>query len=80
MRKAIAFSSRRRAASESSRRVKVLVGKLRQITKGGLKPAIGLMSHSPKHILIVVMGAGKYETWRNIMKMIILYLLIELQM
>lgn len=80
MRKAIAFSSRRRGASESSHIAKVLMGKLRQIITGGLKPAIGLMSHSHKHILIVVMGAGKHETWRNIMKMIILDLLIELQM
>ena len=78
MRKAIAFSSRRRVASESSHIAKVLMGKLRQIITGGLKPAIGLMSHSHKHILIVVMGAGKYETWRNIMKMIILDLFIEL--
>ena len=74
----MAFSSRRLAASESSQLANVLMGKLRQIITGGLKPAIGLMSHSHKHILIVVMGAGKYETWRNIMKMIILDLFIEL--
>ena len=78
MRKAIGFSSRRLAASKSSRLVKVLVGKLRQITKGVLPPAIGVMSHSHKHILIGVMGAGEYENWRNVMKMIILDLFIEL--
>ena len=80
MKRAIGFSSRRRAASESSRRVKVLVGKLRQITKGVLPPAIGMVSHSHKHILIVVMGAGEYENWRSFMKMIILDLFIELYM
>ena len=69
MRKAIGFSSRRLAASESSRITKVLVGKLRQIIKGGIKPVIGLMSHSHKHILIVVMEAGKYAIWRNYMTM-----------
>lgn len=77
MKKAIGFSSRRRAASESSRLVKVLVGKLRQITKGVLPPAIGVMSHSHKHILIGVIEAGEYENWRNFM-IIILDLFIEL--
>jgi len=77
LKKAIGFSSRRRAASESSRLVKVLVGKLRQITKGVLPPAIGVMSHSHKHILIGVIEAGEYENWRNFM-IIILDLFIEL--
>lgn len=77
MKKAIGFSSRWRAASKSSRLAKVLVGKLRQITKGVLPPAIGVMSHSHKDILIGVMEAGEYENWRNAMKMIILDLFIE---
>ena len=71
-------SERRLAASESSHLAKVLVGKLRQIIAGGLRPAIGLLSHSPKHILIGVMEAGKYEIWRNSMIAIILDLFIEL--
>ena len=69
MRKAIAFSSRRWAASESSRLANVLVGKLRQIIKGGPQPAVVVLSHSPKHIEVVVIGAGKYEIWRNFMRM-----------
>ena len=68
MRKAIGFSSRRLAASKSSRLANVLVRKLRQIIAGGLRPAIGLLSHPPKHILMEVIGAGKYAIWRNYMK------------
>ena len=78
MRKAIGFHSRRRAASKSSRLVNVLVGELRQIITGGLRPVIVLLSHSPKHILICGIEAGKYAIWRNFMIMIILDLFIEL--
>ena len=55
MRKAIGFSSRRLAASKSSRLANVLVRKLRQIT-GGLRVAVVVLSHSLKHFLMVVMG------------------------
>lgn len=78
MRKAIGFSSRRLAASESSRLANVLVGESRQIITGGLLPALILMSHSPEHILLVVMEAGKYAIWRNSIIMLILDLFIEL--
>ena len=79
MRKAIAFSWRRRARSESSPFANVLVGKLRQIAKGELRPASEVVSHSDRHILLGVMEAGKYESWRKFM-MTILDLFIELQM
>ncbi len=78
MRKAIGFSSRWRAASKSSRMTKVLVGKLRQITEGELRPANEVLSHSHRHILLGVMEAGKFEIWRNYMIRIILDLFIEL--
>ena len=80
MREAIGFSSRWRAASRSSRLTKVLVGKLRQITEGELRPASKVLSHYHRHILLGVMEAGKFEIWRNYMLRIILDLLIELQM
>jgi hypothetical protein len=79
LRKAIAFRSRRLAASESSQLASVLVGReLRQIMAGGLQPAMVLLSHSRKHILVRAMEAGRYEIWRSLM--IILDLLIELGM
>ena len=56
LRKAIASRSRRRAASRSSRLANVLVGELVQVITGGLRLAIVLLSHSPKHILLVYRG------------------------
>jgi len=47
---------------------------------GALLPANEVLSHSHRHILLGVMEAGKYETWRNSMIAIILDLFIELQM
>lgn len=61
MRKAIAFGSRRQAASESSQLANVLVVELRQIITGGLRPAVGLMSPSLKHIVLVSMVAGTMQ-------------------
>jgi hypothetical protein len=61
MRKAIAFRSRWRAASESSQLANVLVVELRQIITGGLRPAVGLLSPSLKHIVLGVMVAGTMQ-------------------
>ena len=63
MRRAIASSWRRLAASESSRLAKVLVGELRQIATGGLQPAIGVQSHPFRHVLLSAMEAGRYAIW-----------------
>jgi hypothetical protein len=78
LRKASAFRSRRRAASKSSRLADMLVVGLRQIITGGLRPAVVLLSHSSKHIVMCAKEAGKYEVWRSVM--VILDLLVELQM
>ena len=62
MRKAIAFRSRRRAASKSSQLANLLAGKgVRQILVGGLRPAMGLMSPSLKHIVLGVVLAGTMQ-------------------
>jgi hypothetical protein len=58
LRKAIAFWSRRQAASKSSQLANVLVVGLRQIITGGLQPAMGLLSPCLKHIVLGVMVAG----------------------
>jgi hypothetical protein len=61
LRKAIAFSSRRLAASKSSQLANVLVVELRQIITGGLQPAVGLLSPFLKHIVLGVMVAGTMQ-------------------
>ena len=61
MRKAETFWSRRQAASESSQLVNVLVVELRQIITGVLRPALGLLSPSLKHIVLGVMVAGAMQ-------------------
>jgi hypothetical protein len=62
LKKAIDFSSRRRAASKSSQLANLLVGEgLRQILVGGLQPAMGLMSPSLKHIVLGVVLAGTMQ-------------------
>jgi hypothetical protein len=62
LRKAIAFRSRRRAASKSSQLANLLVGRgMRQILVGGLRPAVGLMSPPLKHIVLGVMVAGTMQ-------------------
>ena len=76
----MAVSSRRLAVSESSPLATVFVGKLRQIKRGVLRPAIEVVPHSRKHISLGVMDAGSNKLWRNSMTKIILDLLIELQM
>jgi hypothetical protein len=55
LRKAIAFRSRRRAASKSSQLVKMPGGcQSRQITGGEVRPAMMLVPLSPRHILVRV--------------------------
>ena len=61
MRRAIAFGSRRRAASESSRLANVLVGEVRQIVTGGLRPAMVLVSQSCKYLVLGVVEAGNMQ-------------------
>ena len=81
MRKAIAFSSRRLARAKARSSQTCSVGReLRQIIRGGSRPVIVVVSHSPKYIVMSVMGAVKYAIWRNFMITIILDLLIELRM
>jgi hypothetical protein len=61
LRRAIAFGSRRRAASKSSQRAYMLVVVLRQIITGALRPAVGFLSPFLKHVVLSVMAAGIIE-------------------
>lgn len=55
MRKAVAFRSRRRAASKSSQLVKMLGGcQSRQIIGGEVRPAMMLVPLSLRHVLVRV--------------------------